>query len=128
MRASWGVIAATMVAGTEAFMGGAPPMLAPSSSVSSRTAMVGPSSRKAAPACLSLRMQENDGNASPKRMGASIDADGKSNVWAVEPKMQVQDPEGSGSNTALIGGIAAAGIAAIAAILSSGILTNVEQR
>ncbi len=25
----------------------------------------------------------------PKRVGASIDADGKSNIWAVEPKIQV---------------------------------------
>ncbi|EKX39901.1 hypothetical protein GUITHDRAFT_154260 [Guillardia theta CCMP2712] len=116
-----------MVAGTEAFMGGAPPMLAPSASLSAKATMVGPSSRKA-PACLALRMQDNDGPASPKRMGASVDADGKSNVWAVEPKMQVQDPESSGQSTALIGGVAAAGIAAIAAILSSGILNNVEQR
>ena len=28
--------------------------------------------------------------ASSKRVGASIDADGKGNVWAVEPKMQVR--------------------------------------
>ena len=60
MRASWGVIAATMVAGTEAFMGGSPSMLAPSASLSAKAAMVGPSSRKA-PACLALRMQDNDG-------------------------------------------------------------------
>ena len=38
-----------------------------------------------------LRMQQDDGNqqTGAKRVGASIDADGKSNVWAVEPKMQV---------------------------------------
>ena len=41
--------------------------------------------------CKNLRMQQDDGNqqTGAKRVGASIDADGKSNVWAVEPKMQV---------------------------------------
>ena len=36
-------------------------------------------------------VQQDDGNqqTGAKRVGASIDADGKSNVWAVEPKMQV---------------------------------------
>jgi len=38
----------------------------------------------------SLKMQDDSGPAgNAKRVGASIDADGKSNVWAVEPKMQV---------------------------------------
>jgi hypothetical protein len=30
----------------------------------------------------------------PKRVGASIDADGKSNIWAVEPKIQVAPAAG----------------------------------
>eukprot|EP00293_Proteomonas_sulcata_P017627 CAMPEP_0184293506 /NCGR_PEP_ID=MMETSP1049-20130417/4918_1 /TAXON_ID=77928 /ORGANISM="Proteomonas sulcata, Strain CCMP704" /LENGTH=72 /DNA_ID=CAMNT_0026601495 /DNA_START=17 /DNA_END=232 /DNA_ORIENTATION=- len=48
-----------------------------------------------------LRMQEQpggDGPEPPRRIGASIDADGKSNIWAVEPKMQV-DESGSGLQT-----------------------------
>ena len=34
----------------------------------------------------------------PKRMGASIDADGKSNIWAVEPKVQVINIHARDSN------------------------------
>uniref|UniRef100_A0A7S2W9V8 Uncharacterized protein n=1 Tax=Rhizochromulina marina TaxID=1034831 RepID=A0A7S2W9V8_9STRA len=48
-----------------------------------------------------------------QRLGTSVDQDGKSNVWAVEPKMQVEvGKEGQGVQQALvIGGGAAAAVA-----------------
>merc|ERR1711966_314098 len=74
-----------------------------------------------------LRMQEDP--KSPRRVGASIDADGKSNVWAVEPKMQVENPTGGGgmAKTGIaLAAIAAAG-AGVFALVSSGALNNAEQ-
>mmetsp|Transcript_16600 Transcript_16600/g.30057 ORF Transcript_16600/g.30057 Transcript_16600/m.30057 type:complete len:125 (-) Transcript_16600:96-470(-) len=63
------------------------------------------------------------GNAKPSggRLGSSVDQDGKSNVWAVEPKMEVEvGKEGDGfKKTAIIGGGAAAAIAAVAAIVAN---------
>lgn len=58
--------------------------------------------------------------ASKGRLGSSIDQDGKSNVWAVEPKMQVEvAAEGDGTKKLIfIGGGAAATIAFITAVVS----------
>jgi len=80
---------------------------------------------------MNLKMQADgqDRADRAKRVGASIDADGKSNVWAVEPKMQVEDPNSGGGiqKAAIYGGILAAGAAGVAALVSSGILNNAEQ-
>ena len=78
-----------------------------------------------------LRMQQDDGNqqTGAKRVGASIDADGKSNVWAVEPKMQVEDPNAGGGmmKAGFAAGAIAAAAAGVAALVSSGMLNNAEQ-
>eukprot|EP00284_Hemiselmis_tepida_P013314 CAMPEP_0174926402 /NCGR_PEP_ID=MMETSP1355-20121228/11228_1 /TAXON_ID=464990 /ORGANISM="Hemiselmis tepida, Strain CCMP443" /LENGTH=119 /DNA_ID=CAMNT_0016172431 /DNA_START=15 /DNA_END=374 /DNA_ORIENTATION=- len=76
---------------------------------------------------LGLRMQEQeqDGATSGKRMGASIDADGKSNVWAVEPKMEVNDPKGA--NALLAPGLIVGGLVAILGVLAATPLTNPDQ-
>lgn len=53
--------------------------------------------------------------------GVSVDQDGKSNVWAIEPKMQLSEKSGEESTqSALIAGGGLAGFAAFAAV----VLTN----
>lgn len=53
--------------------------------------------------------------------GVSVDQDGKSNVWAIEPKMEVSDKSSEETTqSALIAG-AGLGVAAVAAVA---ILTN----
>ena len=50
------------------------------------------------------------------RLGTSVDQDGKSNVWAVEPKMQVEvSEEGAGLKQTLLFGVGAGVVAAIVA-------------
>lgn len=54
------------------------------------------------------------------RLGSSKDQDGKSNVWAVEPRMAVED--GSEDKTASLvlgGGVLAAGLIAVAITLAN---------
>jgi len=77
--------ALALLATSEAF---APAVVGP------RLALRGATSSRASAPLGGLCMQENDqGEQGARRVGASVDADGKSNVWAVEPKMQVQDPK-----------------------------------
>lgn len=53
---------------------------------------------------------------SPVERGVSVDQDGKSNVWAIEPKMEVSDKSSEETTqSALIAG-AGLGVAAIAAV------------
>lgn len=57
----------------------------------------------------------------PTERGVSMDQDGKSNVWAIEPKMEIENKsseEKTGSTLVAVGGFVA--FAAIAA----GVLTN----
>eukprot|EP00633_Aureoumbra_lagunensis_P003324 CAMPEP_0197287198 /NCGR_PEP_ID=MMETSP0890-20130614/3341_1 /TAXON_ID=44058 ORGANISM="Aureoumbra lagunensis, Strain CCMP1510" /NCGR_SAMPLE_ID=MMETSP0890 /ASSEMBLY_ACC=CAM_ASM_000533 /LENGTH=73 /DNA_ID=CAMNT_0042756577 /DNA_START=80 /DNA_END=301 /DNA_ORIENTATION=- len=57
------------------------------------------------------------------KLGSSIDQDGKSNIWAVEPKMQVEEKKSSGQLVAVgIGAVLALGL-----IASSFLFINVEQ-
>lgn len=57
-------------------------------------------------------------NGGKGRLGTSVDQDGKSNVWAVEPKMQVEvGKEGEG---VMKGGIVAGG--AVAALALAGVV------
>ena len=63
----------------------------------------------------------NNNDASGKERGVSFDQDGKSNVWAIEPKVEISTKSGEETTqTALIagGGLLAAAVAAAA------ILTN----
>jgi hypothetical protein len=75
--------ALALLATSEAF---APAVVGP------RLALRGATSSRASAPLGGLCMQEKDQQGA-RRVGASVDADGKSNVWAVEPKMQVQDPK-----------------------------------
>lgn len=71
------------------------------------------------PAAPLFMSEEDDGAASER--GVSIDQDGKSNVWAIEPKMEVDTKsteEKTGSALIAAGGFAAFAVAAAA------ILTN----
>lgn len=80
---------------------------------------------------LSQRFSENEPAAPPStppvtknRLGSSIDQDGKSNIWAVEPKMRVQEAD-SGSGQAIA--IAVGAVVAFGLIASSFLFINVEQ-
>mmetsp|Transcript_16244 Transcript_16244/g.65615 ORF Transcript_16244/g.65615 Transcript_16244/m.65615 type:complete len:124 (+) Transcript_16244:87-458(+) len=62
-------------------------------------------------------------SSSRNRLGSSVDQDGKSNIWAVEPKMQVEDEDNTGKLVAVgIGAVVAFGL-----IASSFLFINVEQ-
>lgn len=58
------------------------------------------------------------------RLGASIDQDGKSNIWAVEPKMRVEE---SDSTNGQIIAVTAGAVLALGLIASSFLFINVEQ-
>ena len=58
------------------------------------------------------------------RLGSSIDQDGKSNIWAVEPKMQVDQGGGGGGNLAAVG---VGAVLALGLIIGSFLFINVEQ-
>lgn len=51
----------------------------------------------------------------PVERGVSIDQDGKSNVWAIEPKMEVDSKSSSEKTSALVTGGAAFAVFAAAA-------------
>mmetsp|Transcript_17211 Transcript_17211/g.24328 ORF Transcript_17211/g.24328 Transcript_17211/m.24328 type:complete len:113 (+) Transcript_17211:72-410(+) len=74
---------------------------------------------------VALRMSEEDTlTQEPGKVverGVSVDQDGKSNVWAIEPKMEVDSKSSEEKTTSTI--IAAGGLAAFAAV-AAGILTN----
>ncbi|KAJ1452752.1 hypothetical protein M885DRAFT_303777 [Pelagophyceae sp. CCMP2097] len=57
------------------------------------------------------------------RRGGSIDQDGKSNIWAVEPKMKV-DSEAKGGKGAAV---AVGALLSVGLIVGSFLLINVEQ-
>eukprot|EP00281_Chroomonas_sp_CCMP1168_P032533 CAMPEP_0206242114 /NCGR_PEP_ID=MMETSP0047_2-20121206/16877_1 /ASSEMBLY_ACC=CAM_ASM_000192 /TAXON_ID=195065 /ORGANISM="Chroomonas mesostigmatica_cf, Strain CCMP1168" /LENGTH=119 /DNA_ID=CAMNT_0053667097 /DNA_START=19 /DNA_END=378 /DNA_ORIENTATION=- len=87
-----------------------------------------PSASVSRRANMGLRMQE-EGNQTPaqqsaKRVGASVDADGKGNVWAVEPKMQVED---EGKNKLILPAALVGGLVGLLAILAATPLTNPDQ-
>mmetsp|Transcript_17076 Transcript_17076/g.20852 ORF Transcript_17076/g.20852 Transcript_17076/m.20852 type:complete len:112 (+) Transcript_17076:25-360(+) len=70
-----------------------------------------------------LRMADDDGP-SPiptAERGVSVDQDGKSNVWAIEPKVEVESKSSDEQTSSVI--VAAGGFAVFAA-LAAGILTN----
>ena len=59
------------------------------------------------------------------RLGSSVDQDGKSNIWAVEPKMAVdQDAGASGGGLIAIG---AGAVLAVGLIAGAFLFINVEQ-
>lgn len=71
-------------------------------------------------------MSTEDDNDMPARIptierGVSVDQDGKSNVWAIEPKVEVDNRSNEEkTNSALVGGGAFAAVAAAAgAILAN---------
>mmetsp|Transcript_22152 Transcript_22152/g.26702 ORF Transcript_22152/g.26702 Transcript_22152/m.26702 type:complete len:103 (-) Transcript_22152:195-503(-) len=63
-----------------------------------------------------LRMAED-----PVERGVSVDQDGKSNVWAIEPKVEVESKSSEEKTKSAL--IAGGGIAVFAAI-AAGLLTN----
>lgn len=68
--------------------------------------------------------EEDTASSSSSRLGSSIDQDGKSNIWAVEPKMRVDEvQEGGGQAVA----IAVGAVLAFGLIAASFLLINVEQ-
>lgn len=72
----------------------------------------------------SLRMSEEESAPAPiptVERGVSLDQDGKSNVWAIEPKMEVDSKSSEEKTSSAI--FAAGGLAAFAAV-AAGILTN----
>jgi hypothetical protein len=69
----------------------------------------------------SLRMADEDPSSPTSERGVSLDQDGKSNVWAIEPKMEVDAKSTEEKTSSAI--FAAGGLAAFAAV-AAGILTN----
>jgi len=68
-----------------------------------------------------LRMADEDDMTNTAERGVSLDQDGKSNVWAIEPKVEVQSKSTEEQSSSLL--LAAGGLAAFAAV-AAGILTN----
>merc|ERR1712146_376371 len=64
-----------------------------------------------------------------KRYGSTIDQDGKNNVWAVEPKMQVQTPAAEeGGNNVILFGLLGAIVAAVPLLgVLQGVFENADQ-
>ena len=54
----------------------------------------------------------------PVRSGKTVDQDGKSNNWALEPTMKVAE-EGEGANLLVVGGATAALLAGMVAITAN---------
>ncbi len=72
----------------------------------------------------SLRMSEEEpspASLSTAERGVSLDQDGKSNVWAIEPKVEVESKSTEEKTSSAI--FAVGGFAAFAAV-AAGILTN----
>jgi hypothetical protein len=53
--------------------------------------------------------------------GVSMDQDGKSNVWAIEPKMEIENKSSEEKTGGVIAGLAALGVFGV---IAAGILTN----
>lgn len=76
--------------------------------------------RTATPPFVALKMSTEEDNDMPRKIptierGVSVDQDGKSNVWAIEPKVEVDNRSSEEKTTsALVGGGAFAAIAAAA--------------
>ena len=68
-----------------------------------------------------LRMADDDKMSSTEERGVSLDQDGKSNVWAIEPKVEVQSKSSEEQTTSAL--LAIGGLAVFAAF-AGGILTN----
>ena len=71
-----------------------------------------------------LRMandEETESMTSAEERGVSLDQDGKSNVWAIEPKMEVEGKSSEEKTSSLI--VAAGGLAAFIAV-AAGVLTH----
>ena len=71
-----------------------------------------------------MRMAEDDETVklvTTEERGVSLDQDGKSNVWAIEPKMEVDSKSAEEKTSSAI--FAAGGFAAFA-VAAAGILTN----
>ena len=67
-----------------------------------------------------LRMADDDASSTAER-GVSVDQDGKSNVWAIEPKVEVETKSTEEKTSSAI--FAVGGFAAFAAV-AAGLLTN----
>jgi hypothetical protein len=59
--------------------------------------------------------EEKDNNSKSTERGVSVDQDGKSNVWAIEPKVEIEQKSSEEQSTSVliaVGGIAVLGAAA----------------
>jgi hypothetical protein len=79
-------------------------------------------------AITSLRMSDEDSTSNEPspvtrtvERGVSLDQDGKSNVWAIEPKMEVDSKSSEEQATSAL--FAVGGLAAFA-VIAAGVLTN----
>jgi hypothetical protein len=63
----------------------------------------------------------NNNNGKFQERGVSMDQDGKSNVWAIEPKMEIESKSSEEKTGGAI--VALAGLGVFAAI-AAGVLTN----
>ncbi|KAL7427412.1 hypothetical protein ACHAXH_000956 [Discostella pseudostelligera] len=68
-----------------------------------------------------LFMSDNNNNGKFQERGVSMDQDGKSNVWAIEPKMEIESKSSEEKTGGAI--VALAGLGVFAAI-AAGVLTN----
>mmetsp|Transcript_28576 Transcript_28576/g.40139 ORF Transcript_28576/g.40139 Transcript_28576/m.40139 type:complete len:104 (-) Transcript_28576:163-474(-) len=64
-----------------------------------------------------LRMSDQE----PVERGVSVDQDGKSNVWAIEPKVEVESKSSEEKTTSAL--IAVGGLA-VFGVIAAGVLTN----
>ncbi|KAL7482897.1 hypothetical protein ACHAW6_008551 [Cyclotella cf. meneghiniana] len=72
------------------------------------------------------RFSEEENSYSPAsnkfvERGVSMDQDGKSNVWAIEPKMEIENKSSEEKTGGVIAGLAALGVFGV---IAAGILTN----
>ena len=68
-----------------------------------------------------LFMSDTGPDGKPVERGVSMDQDGKSNVWAIEPKMEIENKSSEEKTGGAL--IAVGGLAAFAAI-AAGVLSN----
>ncbi len=82
---------------------------------------IAPISRAAPVARMVLFAEDDDSSSRASERGVSVDQDGKSNVWAIEPKMEISTKSSEEkTQTALIAG----GGLAVFAVIAGLALTN----
>jgi hypothetical protein len=74
---------------------------------------------------LTTLFSETENNTPPSskfvERGVSMDQDGKSNVWAIEPKMEIENKSSEEKTGGILAGLAALGVFGV---IAAGVLTN----